>query len=252
MNHQDAIAKLQELQPPTGIGIIHGSTPVISFGDFTQANIATIGINPSSKEFLSGSTLIERSKKRLCDFESLAKAPYFPLSMPDAADVWGGCREYFNSPNRYWSWFGQLDELLVSIGYSYLDGTACHLDLSPWATDPVWSDLSQSQQSQLVEDGMKLLNWQTQNNPLDALIFNGRQAFEAIKQYTDVRLEKAGELSYTAGGSPMKSELVMGTGPLGQKVLGWTMNIQNMHVTIEEKVDVITQLSAFLKTNTAK
>jgi hypothetical protein len=249
MNHADAIKKLTELQPPKGIGIIQQTTPVISFGDFTTAKIATIGINPSKNEFLSGSNLIAASKKRLVDFETLGRQSSFPLSTTDAASVWEGCVNYFNTSNKYWSWFGQLDELLTAAGYSYLDGSACHLDLSPWATDPVWSDLTKDQQKLLVADGKELLNWQTKNNPLSALIFNGRQAFEVIKDYSDIRLELAGTLEYTSGGSSKNSELVIGTGPLGQKVLGWTLNIQNLQATVEEKEYVKTELSSWLKAN---
>jgi hypothetical protein len=37
-------------------------------------------------------------------------------------------------------WFDQMEEfVLTNTGYSYFDGTACHLDLIQWATDPVWS-----------------------------------------------------------------------------------------------------------------
>ena len=39
-------------EPPRGAPVVPGSTPVVAFGDPTRAAVATLGINPSWKEFL--------------------------------------------------------------------------------------------------------------------------------------------------------------------------------------------------------
>ena len=42
------VEKIAAMTPPEGCGVIDKTTPVVSFGDFTTAKIATLGINPSS------------------------------------------------------------------------------------------------------------------------------------------------------------------------------------------------------------
>jgi hypothetical protein len=49
------------------------------------------------------------------------------------------CNSYFHG-NPY-SWFARLEEVLQAIGASYYEDTACHLDLTQWATDPTWNGL---------------------------------------------------------------------------------------------------------------
>lgn len=248
MNREDAISKLMELKPPAGIGIIAGSTPVISFGDFTEARVATLGINPSSREFLSNGKLIESSKKRLVDFEVLDSKVSYPLTRDQASQVWEGCIRYFNTGNTYWSWFRPLENLLKATGgLSYKDGGVCHLDLSPWATDPVWGNLSKAQKQELVNDGIDLLNWQTQYNQLDAIIFNGRQVYEVIKESTKIEIRAIEPYRYVAGGKELTSELVTGEGPIGQLILGWTLNLQNVRATEMEKQMIKTDLCLWLR-----
>ncbi|NDA83046.1 MAG: hypothetical protein EBY01_08350, partial [Actinobacteria bacterium] len=56
--------------------ILEGSTPVISFGDFTKSSIATLGINPSPLEFINRrGHILNSSEKRLVDLESLELEP---------------------------------------------------------------------------------------------------------------------------------------------------------------------------------
>ena len=78
MNRNDAIERLMQLQPPKGIGIIPGTTPVISFGDFTTARVATLGIDPGARGVLSGGKLIPSAKKRPVAFEVLGRGAGCP------------------------------------------------------------------------------------------------------------------------------------------------------------------------------
>jgi len=73
------------------------------------------------------------------------------------SQVLSDCREYFSKDgNPYWTWFGPLDKLLSqATGMSYRDGTACHLDLVQWATDPVWDKINDpSVRQALLDDGV--------------------------------------------------------------------------------------------------
>ena len=69
--------KIEFMSPPRDCDVVYGSTPVVSFGDFTKAKVATIGINPSSAEFMDKSAsatsngLLPEGKKRLADAETL-------------------------------------------------------------------------------------------------------------------------------------------------------------------------------------
>ena len=47
--------KIEFMSRPRDCDVVYGSTPVVSFGDFTKAKVATIGINPSSLEFMDKS-----------------------------------------------------------------------------------------------------------------------------------------------------------------------------------------------------
>lgn len=57
---------------PAGLGVVPGTTPVVSFGDISRARIATISINPSHREFVDNKgALLAPENKRLIDRESL-------------------------------------------------------------------------------------------------------------------------------------------------------------------------------------
>ena len=51
---------------------VEGATPVLSFGDYTKAQITTIGINPSSLEFVDKrGKILQGPLKRLTDLDAL-------------------------------------------------------------------------------------------------------------------------------------------------------------------------------------
>src|SRR5437016_5246614 len=114
------VARLRRSVPPGGY-IVRGSTPVLSFGDASQAIVATLGLNPSCREFLdpAGRELIGRSRR----FETLTSLGVPELvTAPDAAlrRVVQGCNTYF-TVNPYRRWFNQLEPVLQSVSASYYD-----------------------------------------------------------------------------------------------------------------------------------
>ena len=229
--------KIRHMTPPVNAGYIEETTPVVSFGDFTVARIATLGINPSSNEFMSSSGLLSNDKKRLADWEN---------GKPADADVWLKCQNYFRGPNAYWRWFQPLEDLLSSVDSSYKKN-ACHLDLSPWATFPSFSQLSPLQQKNLLTHDDELLDWQIVESPIKVVLFNGRQVYETIKNAKNYHLQEIDEFSYTGGGKNLTSKLISGDGPQGESILGWTVNLQALKATIEEKNFVLSELSNWLK-----
>ena len=119
--------------------VVPGSTPVVAFGDFRKATVATLGINPSWREFLGADgALLSGTARRLATLPLLNAEDTSQLSACQVKKVVGACEIYF-SPERnpYRRWFDPLDELLrAGFAVSYYDGTACHLDLVHWATRP--------------------------------------------------------------------------------------------------------------------
>ncbi len=231
-----AMEKIGAMSAPGGCGVIPKTTPVISFGDFTTAKIATLGINPSSAEFLSAGKLIQGEKKRLADEEFGAVEPI---------DIWFRCKHYFLG-NPYWNWFNHLEQLLLQVGASYKTN-ACHLDLSPWATDPIFSNLTPVQQQTLLSHDRDLLNWQIVESPIKTVLFNGATVHKTIETSQNYHLQKVGELSYSSGGQLRTSELINGDGPMGESIFGWTVNLQALQATNEERLDVMTKLAEWLK-----
>lgn len=239
MNIEDpdslVMKKISKLKPPVGCGVIEKSTPVVSFGNFTESSIATLGINPSSEEFLSSGKLLPDEKKRLADEE------HGPVT---AIDVWFLCKHYFRN-NPYWSWFGQLEEILLPLGASYKNN-ACHLDLSPWATDPIFRNLSPKQKGDLLEHDRDFLSWQLTNSTINSILFNGATVYKTINHVESFDLRKVSEIKYFSGGSPKSSDLIAGSGPNGVAVYGWTLNLQALQATVQERLDVVNQLVGWL------
>ena len=243
MDRTQLVAELQErilkMTQPVGVGVIPLTTPVVSFGDFTTARIATLGINPSSKEFLAGKKLRSNQKKRLVDFETLRKKTESNLTPEEATEVWTGCKEYFSGKNAYWSWFKHFDEILTRIDSGYRSGLSAHLDLSPWATSPIWNKMTLSQQSALVNHDQDFLTWQLKESPIRTIIFNGSSVRKALESTKGFHLQVERAFQYTAGGKDQVSKFYFGDGPTGELILGWTLNIPSLRVNPAERKSVM-------------
>ncbi|MDP8960520.1 MAG: hypothetical protein M3N32_02710 [Actinomycetota bacterium] len=57
--------------PPERAPVVPGSTPVVAFGDPTGAEVATLSINPSAREFLWHGELLRGAQRRLATLESV-------------------------------------------------------------------------------------------------------------------------------------------------------------------------------------
>ena len=87
---REILNRIPLMAPPVDAGVIPKTTPVISFGDITNAKIATLGINPSSNEFLSGGKLLPSEQTRLADNEEF---------IAGAVDIWFRNKNYFDETN---------------------------------------------------------------------------------------------------------------------------------------------------------
>jgi hypothetical protein len=159
--------------PSDGCGIVPGSTPVVAFGSPTGARAATLGLNPSRQEFLdtNGTELIGRLRR----FETLSSLGVANLALASDQAIRAAliaCDEYFRR-NPYRAWFDQLDVILRATGASYYDGSACHLDLVQWATDPTWNGLSGEVRRRLLEEDSLFFIEQLRRERIGLLLING-------------------------------------------------------------------------------
>lgn len=210
---------------PDGIPVVPGSTPVLAFGDPTTASVATLGLNPSRIEFLDDSGQpLTGDDRRLVDLPLLGITSLADATTEQLEAVVEGCDRYFTG-NPYWRWFRPLDDVLRNaLGVNYRDGSACHLDLSQWATDPVWGGLDATQKRRLTEDDAPFLAEQLRQENVRVLLLCGRAALEPFIRTRLVQLEKVADVTSASG--RLRCDVFAGTAG-SAVVYGWSSNLQS-------------------------
>jgi hypothetical protein len=168
----------------TEAGVVPDSLPVVSFGDPGIANVATVSLNPSWLEFQSSSgDWLLGEKRRLASLKSLRVQDPRDLDDQQVGQVVAECHAYFNGPNWYRRWFGWLERLLKESGAgSYIDGSACHLDLVQWATKPAQGKLLPADWRRLVREDREFLRWQLDNSNVRVVLVNGASVVAGLYQ----------------------------------------------------------------------
>lgn len=150
--------------------MLTGTFPIKWFGDReayykSPIRIATVGLNPSHIEFK------ENSESET--ISSLYRFPDYDEKDPSSLEI--ALNNYFKR-NPY-SWFYSFEHILNGMNASYWgkgrENTALHTDFcTPWATDPTWNELSQSEKESLMQEGVP--EWKaliSELNP-DVLLFS--------------------------------------------------------------------------------
>jgi hypothetical protein len=226
---------------PKNCHIVPYSTPVVSFGNPETSSVATLGINPSSREFLGeGMNLLSSNEKRLVDTEVLGLSSEIEsLNAEQAEKVIQGCFDYFET--KPYKWFSRLEEYVLSpasASYRSSDDInieqACHLDLIQWATDPVWGNIQDTGvKENLLERDLEFLRFQLTNYKFKKLFLNGQ---EVVKQFKKLRLAKltvVGKTSFQSG----KKKSSLYRGKYGDtEVWGWGLNVGQKEVTLSNLV----------------
>lgn len=225
-----------------------GSTPVISFGDFTTATLATLSINPSSQEFLRRNSLelLDSGEKRLVDKQTLGIGIDEALREEHAERIWLGCKNYFTPAGNPLRWFDDLDLFLRDFNRGYGDGRSCHLDLVQWATSPAWAELPVQTQKDLIEKDYDFFEWQVSQQNIEALIVNGGTAFKTLSTVKGFQVKIVERLVFLCGTKKKHTSLFEGTGPHGKKVMGWTIPFGKLHVTNVERERIYSELRGWL------
>lgn len=215
------LARMVRRSAPTS-AVVTGSTPVIAFGDPRRARVATLGINPSWREFQSADrNLLTGQSRRLATLPSLGAELLTELAEEYIQTVAQDCSTYFFR-NPYRRWFDPLDRVLRNgLDASYYDGSACHLDLVQWATSPTWGKLAPKVRQCLLDDGLPHLRDQLLLGNLRFVVLNGRQVLDNVVRVGLAKLESCGTLH----NKHLHCSLYSGLGE-GVRFLGWSTNLQ--------------------------
>lgn len=221
---------------PRNAPIVEQSTPIVAFGDCTTARVATLGINPSYEEFQdSNGVLLKGNQKRLVDHESLDGDFTAGLSESQAEKVVAGCTQYFL--HRPFGWFDDIERVVLKPnGMTYSSGEACHLDVIQWATNPIWSKITNQREcASLLENDSEFLRFQIASQGYEFIFLNGNTVIKQLKSLNLVKLQHAGFTSF--GHGVRKSRLWLGE--LGEtKFIGWNLNIQRHETTANNKEEL--------------
>ncbi|GGC16386.1 MULTISPECIES: hypothetical protein [Dyadobacter] len=232
--------------------VIQWGAPIPSFGDWTSAKIATVGINPSNREFVKGSGAeLEGSERRFHTLKSLSLTDWSEASSTHLNSIVSTCKEYFKS-NPYDSWFKKLDFLLSGTEYSYYFPSylACHLDLVPYATSCKWGNLSIKEKTNLLSYTGDILGHIINESSILILVLNGKSVVDNFEKLADLKLDRQIISSWTL---PRKTSTgVVGYGYQGHvkeiggvrlnrsiPVIGYNHNIQSSFgVTNEVLIEI--------------
>ncbi|RZJ49346.1 MAG: hypothetical protein EOO44_18450 [Flavobacterium sp.] len=172
--------------------VIKWACPVISFGNLSNSKIATLGLNPSNREFVDGNGIeLKGDKRRFHTLESLGLKKWADANKNHISIIVELCNEYFFR-NPYDSWFKKLDYLIsgTSISYYFPSGEACHLDLIPYATSCKWTDLSLEERVLLLQLTGDTLGLILKQSPVKLLILNGQTVVDHLQKISNISLNK--------------------------------------------------------------
>jgi hypothetical protein len=224
----DYIEQRLRHEPPANCKIIERTTPIISFGDVAHARVATLGLNPSRREFYEHGSELDGPKRRFETLDSLGVPSLVDASGEHLERVIGRCYSYFHG-YPYRDWFDQLEAVLRPIGVSYYDQSACHLDLSQWATDPTWGRLSSNVQATLMAEDAPFLRRQLEHEHIELLLINGNGVTHGFRRAFGITLieqERVSDATVTTR---------ISTAKLGRiQVVAWSTNLQSAHGVTNE------------------
>lgn len=175
-------------------GVIDWAAPVPAFGNLQHSRVATLGINPSDKEFTNDSGQeLTGTDRRFHTLSSLRLNDWSEADSRHISLIEKSCKEYFQR-NPYDRWFKRLEAIISGSGASFYNrrASACHLDIIPYATSQKWTNLKNRQRMNLYKASWDCLGIMIRDSPVEVLVLNGRSvvtAFESYSGYTLVQTE---------------------------------------------------------------
>jgi hypothetical protein len=164
--------------------VIPWSSPIPSFGDLSCSKVATLGLNPSNREFvdLSGKEL-DGAFRRFHTLKSLGLRKWSDATSSHHKLILESCASYFHQ-NPYDGWFKGLDKIISGTNASYYDTStkACHLDLIPYATACKWTELTSEQRVFLLNFAADTLGLLLRDSPVRLLVLNGQTVIDNLQK----------------------------------------------------------------------
>ena len=219
---------------------IDWTPPVPAFGDPSRAQVATLGLNPSDREFVDvqGNEL-DGEKRRFPTLRSLGIESWHEATGGHIEEIAEACRSYFER-NPYNAWFGRLDFLIQETSTSFYTpiSPATHLDLVPYATELKWAALPKRDRALLAERAKDVLGTILRDAPVSLLILNGASVVNSFQTLSDATLYREEKPEWSlprSAGKEVKGYSFTGVVDrvadvdLGGKVLvlGYNHNIQS-------------------------
>lgn len=218
--------------------------PIPYFGRLSEAKIATLGINPSNREFVDvdGDELVGRDR-RFPTLRSLGLRHWSDASSLDITAIVAACDGYFFG-NPYDRWFGVLDAVIRPAGASYysIGDPAAHLDLVPYATCAKWSELPPYQQRMLLSYGSDLLAALLRESSVELLVLNGGSVVRQLEVVSGVRLyaehRPAWDLLRRGSGSVRGVAYIGALDRIGGVDLGRTISVAGFNHNLQSSFGV--------------
>ena len=192
--HATLTTLIDRLDSPavSGTDVIRWGCPVPSFGDLSSSRVATLGLNPSNREFVDelGDEL-QGTFRRFHTLKSLGLGSWAEVDARHLRLILESCRRYFLG-NPYDRWFKRLDHVVSGAKASFYGAScmACHLDLIPYATTRKWTELTAHQRSSLLAVAADTLGLLLRDSPVRILILNGRSVVEQFQDVAGICLDR--------------------------------------------------------------
>ena len=171
---------------------IDWTPPIPAFGDPSKAQVATLGLNPSDREFLDvQGRELNGTQRRFPTLRSLGLGGWHEAADAHIEEIAEACRSYFER-NPYNAWFGRLDFLIQETGTSFYTplSPATHLDLVPYATGVKWAALPKRDRALLAEGGREVVGTLLRDAPVTLLVLNGMSVVNSFQMLCDSELRR--------------------------------------------------------------
>lgn len=180
----EIISELLKVQAEraSSLAVIPWSSPIVGFGDLQRSRLATLGINPSNREFTCTSEKeLSGSFRRFPTLTSLGLSSWNASRDKHNMAILEACKYYFSGV-PYDLWFGKLDSIIRGTGFSFYrdDMPACHLDLVPWATHKKWSFVEPATRRELLKTSAPYLGRILNASAIQVLVLNGQSVTNGL------------------------------------------------------------------------
>ena len=165
--------------------VIDRYSPIPVFGDISRSRVATVGINPSDREFVDSTGVeLDGDRRRFHTLNSLSLGAWTQADFRHIRSIVDSCITYFIR-NPYDRWFRVLDKVVCGTNSSFYApiGCACHLDLVPFVTSKKWALLPGKNKARLLSSSLDVLGILIRESPIEVLILNGRTVLTTFERF---------------------------------------------------------------------